>query len=242
MLSKTDLITPAWSCPDNVVAYTSTRNGGISRGIYEGLNVGAHVGDDLAVVKQNRSKLPLSSKITWLEQVHGCTVATLPTTAITADAAYTDKPEQFCAVMTADCVPILLCDTAGSEVAAVHAGWKGLDIKIIAETLRCFSNSPSSIMAWIGPAICNKCYEVDSGVAFRFSQYDGVVTPSKNSDKYYLNLPLIAQLQLNSLGVNQVTQSCLCTYCESHMFYSHRKATHDNAKATGRIVSAIGFR
>ena len=126
-----DLVTPAWSCPSNVVAYTTTRSGGGSMGDFAGLNVGAHVGDDLLLVKANRSLIPNSEKITWLEQVHSNRVVSLPSADTTADAAYSSSKSHFCAVMTADCVPILLCDGSGQEVAAVHAGWKGLETNII---------------------------------------------------------------------------------------------------------------
>ena len=103
-----DLITPAWSCPANVVAYTTTRMGGTSIGDFAGLNVGAHVGDDLLLVKANRRLIPHSEKITWLEQVHSNRVVSLPSADTTADASYSSSTSHFCAVMTADCVPYFI--------------------------------------------------------------------------------------------------------------------------------------
>ncbi|BFT29776.1 purine nucleoside phosphorylase YfiH [Alteromonas sp. D210916BOD_24] len=235
------LITPQWSCPDNVVAYTSTRKGGVSLGDFEGLNVGAHVGDNLSLVETNRQQLPHSEKIVWLEQVHGNRVVNLPTLHLKADASYSNSKAYFCAVMTADCVPVLLCDTKGTEVAAVHAGWKGLDNQIILHAIEQFDCKPCNIMAWIGPAICAKCYEVDAKVAGVFKNYTGAVSPGPEPEKFLLDLPLIAALQLTQAGVGSITQSHLCTYCQNELFYSHRRATHQNKKSTGRIVSVIGL-
>ncbi|NDW14459.1 peptidoglycan editing factor PgeF [Alteromonas genovensis] len=263
--------------PDNVVAYTSTRCGGVSDKFlvdssaqegkatqsksaqakttqaktaqensgakdYLGLNIGAHVGDDIISVRENRARLPHSEKITWLEQVHGNTIATLPTLSVEADASFSSRPEHFCAVMTADCVPVLISDNRGKEVAAIHAGWKGLEATIIADAVTHFSTDPSQLIAWVGPAICGQCYEVNEALANKFSYYKNCVTPKKQAGKYLLDLPQIANQQLTHLGIKHVEQSHYCTYCRSDLFYSHRKATHSNFEATGRIVSVIGKR
>jgi hypothetical protein len=238
----TKTIEPHWSSPDNIVAYTSTRLGGVSLGDYHGLNVGAHVGDDLLLVKANRALLPQHEKLTWLEQVHSNRVVALPTIDTTADAAYSQSPNYHCAVMTADCVPILICNTKGTEVSAVHAGWKGLENGVIANAVCRFESAPSELLAWIGPAICKQCYEVDERVAGVFSSYPDALSTSDSVDKFLLDLPFIAQTQLNALGVDNVTQSELCTYCRNDLFYSHRYATHQGKRATGRIVSVIGIK
>ncbi|WP_394221053.1 peptidoglycan editing factor PgeF [Alteromonas gracilis] len=240
--SALNLITPQWPCPPNIVAYTTTRSGGASVGDFAGLNVGSHVGDDLLMVKANRSLLPYSDKITWLEQVHSNRVVSLPSVDTTADAAYSTSTSHFCAVMTADCVPILLCDDQGQEVAAVHAGWKGLDSKIIANAVARFTFPASKLMAWIGPAISGCCYEVDVDLANKFKHVENAVSMSANKGKFLLNLPLIAQTQLIEAGVTNVTQSNLCTYSDEQRFYSHRRATHQHKRTTGRIVSVIGIR
>ena len=248
--------------PDNVVAYTSTRLSGVSNEAfsdskaltdsraqedevandYRWFNVGAHVGDDIKSVNDNRANLPYSDKITWLEQVHGKTVVTLPASSIVADASFSSSSAHFCAVMTADCVPVLLSDSRGKEVSAIHAGWKGLEANIIANAVAHFSSTPSQLVAWIGPAICGACYEVDETLADKFSHYEDSVKQKNEADKYLLDLPNIANLQLARLGIKHISQSNLCTYCQNDVFYSHRKATHDNYGATGRIVSVIGFR
>ena len=236
-----DLVTPAWSCPSNVVAYTTTRSGGGSMGDFAGLNVGAHVGDDLLLVKANRSLIPHSEKITWLEQVHSNRVVSLPSADTTADAAYSSSKSHFCAVMTADCVPILLCDGSGQEVAAVHAGWKGLETNIIKNAVGQFSCDTHKLMAWIGPAISGACYEVDAQLASKFRHIKGAIADSPNEGKYLLDLPLIAQMQLQQAGVDIITQSNLCTYSDEQRFYSHRRATHQSKRTTGRMVSVIGL-
>ena len=239
--SSLDLISPAWSCPSNIVAYTTTRLGGASMGDFAGLNVGAHVGDDLLLVKANKSLIPHSEKITWLEQIHSNRVVSLPSADTTADAAYSTSKLHFCAVMTADCVPILLCDESGKEVAAVHAGWKGLETNIIRNALGQFSCDTNKIMAWIGPAISGSCYEVDAQLASKFRHVAGAVANSSNEGKYLLDLPLVAQMQLQQAGVEDITQSNLCTYTDERRFYSHRRATHQNKRTTGRMVSVIGM-
>ena len=241
MSNALNVITPEWDCPDNVIAYSSTRAGGVSMGDFSGLNVGAHVGDDLLFVKANRHQLPHNEKITWLEQVHGNKVVSLPSVDTTADAAVSSNRNFYCAIMTADCVPILLCDKDGTQVGAVHAGWKGLENNIIANAIRAFKCEPNNIMAWIGPAISQRCYEVDTSVASCFSTFDNVVKPSANQGKFLLDLPAIAQQQLQNSNVFSVTNSGLCTYSRQDLFYSHRFATHQNKKSTGRIVSVIGL-
>ena len=239
--STLDLITPAWSCPSNIVAYTTTRIGGTSVGDFAGLNVGAHVGDDLMLVKANRSLIPHSQKITWLEQVHSNRVVSLPSADTSADAAYSSSKSHFCAVMTADCVPILLCDESGQEVAAVHAGWKGLESNIIKNAVAHFNSDANKLIAWIGPAISGPCYEVDAQLASKFRHIKGAIVNSSVEGKYLLDLPLVAQLQLQQVGVENITLSNLCTYTGDKLFYSHRRATHQNKRTTGRIVSVIGI-
>ena len=236
-----DLITPAWSCPSNIVAYTTTRIGGTSVGDFAGLNVGAHVGDDLLLVKTNRSLIPHSEKITWLEQIHSNRVVSLPSADTTADASYSSLTSHFCAVMTADCVPILLCDGSGQEVAAVHAGWKGLESNIIKNAVAHFNSDANKLIAWIGPAISGACYEVDAQLASKFRHIKGAIAASCNEGKYLLDLPLVAQVQLQQAGVENITQSNLCTYTDEQRFYSHRRATHQNKRTTGRMVSVIGL-
>ncbi|MCQ8849538.1 peptidoglycan editing factor PgeF [Alteromonas stellipolaris] len=244
------MITAQWNSPNNVVAYTTTRDGsgcdqdnpGASRGEYAQCNFGDHVGDDKKAVALNRAGLPYANAITWLNQVHGNHVVTLPSSETEGDAAYTTSTTHFCAVMTADCVPILICDNAGKEVAAVHAGWKGLESEIISRTVNHFSSQASELMAWIGPAICQQCYEVDASLAQRFADYPSALCQGDAPTKFQLDLPAIAVQQLASLKVGTVINSQLCTYCNEKQFYSHRRATHQGKPSTGRMVSVIGLR
>lgn len=253
MSEFSSIITPSWRAPDNVIAYTSTRYHGVSEGAFAGCNVGLHVGDDPSAVKHNRASLLYAERINWLQQVHGNNVIHLPAcdthiidgsqqVAEGADAAISSSDSHFCGVMTADCVPILLCDNAGTQVAAIHAGWQGLRLDIIAKCVTKFTAQPNALMAWIGPAICQQCYEVDGQLAETFSHYPGAIAAGASENKYQLNLPAIAEFQLLSLGVNQVEKSEYCTYCQPELFYSHRRATHEGLSATGRMVSVIGLR
>lgn len=226
--------------PSNIMAYCSTRDGGVSEGNYAALNVGLHVGDDADLVQRNRQHLPAHQQIHWLNQVHGYHVVDLPCEQLEADASISRTPDAFCAVMTADCVPVLLCNKAGTEVAAVHAGWKGLHLKIIEHTVVKMTSSPDQLFAWVGPAISQSYYEVPESVATNFNQYPDAVVSSANPDKYLVDLPLVAQYQLEMLGVNNIVSAALCTY-QDPRFFSHRRATHEGLTQTGRMVSVIGL-
>lgn len=236
-----DLIIPDWPAPGNVVSYTTTRSGGVSQGAYASLNVGAHVDDDPACVKTNRAKLPHAEKITWLNQIHSAHCIRLPGSLSEADAVISSHSGYFCAVMTADCVPILLCDETGSEVGAIHAGWQGLENGVIASTLKQLSKPVGGYMAWIGPAISGNCYEVNDSLAQRFSDFPNAICAHKDPRKAWLNLPDIAHQQLTAGGIRSVYRSNLCTYSDSQRFFSHRRATHEGEQVTGRMVSVIGI-
>lgn len=153
----TKLIVPEWPLPEGVAACSSTRTGGVSQGAWESLNLGAHCGDNLEHVEENRRRLfaagNLPSKPVWLEQVHGKAVLKLtgePYASKRADASYSNTPGTVCAVMTADCLPVLFCNRAGTEVAAAHAGWRGLCEGVLEETVACFNDDSANIMAgWV---------------------------------------------------------------------------------------------
>lgn len=242
------VILPDWPLPEGVIAYCSTRTIGDSKGTYGNCNVGDHVGDDPVVVANNRKRLPHADNIVWLQQVHGNTVIHLNDVStpkgepLVADAAISSHPAHFCAVMTADCVPVLLCDKQGRQVAAVHAGWKGLHTNIIRQCIAEFNAPAHELTAWIGPAICQQCYEVDETLAHKFQGVPKAVVSGKRANKFQLDLPQVAQQQLAALGVHSVFNSQLCTYCNPQQFYSHRRATHTGDAPTGRIVSVIGLR
>ena len=243
------MIVPDWPAPSNIFAYTSTRPGGESTGVYAGRNVGLHVGDNASHVLANRAGLPESDRLIWLNQVHGNTVVELDATllsleagAIDADASFSRTPDVACAIMTADCIPVLFTNKAGTEVAAVHAGWQGLEGQIIAETVKRLHASSQDLLAWIGPAISQACYEVPDSLASRFAQYDDVIKPAGVAGKSLLDLAGIAAKQLAACGVEHVVNSGLCTYRDETRFFSHRRATHQHHQTTGRMVSVIGIK
>lgn len=235
-----DIITPAIALPKNVTAYASTRKGGVSIGPFWGANLGHHVGDDGRHVQKNRALLPHAEAITWLEQTHSDKCVNLPSQDVVADAAISRHKNNFCAVMTADCVPILLWNKTGTEVAAIHAGWKGLLDDIIGKTVQQMLSRSADIVAWIGPCIRQKHYEVPSAFAKRFSHWPTAIQ-SISSEHSLLDLAFVAARQLTHRGVMDVVDSNLCTYSEASLFYSHRRATHEGIGRTGRIASVIGF-
>ncbi|BAN97283.1 hypothetical protein E05_25170 [Plautia stali symbiont] len=168
-----DWIVPQWPAPARVQAYSTTRHGGVSAAPWDSLNLGAHVGDEADRVMHNRQRvveqLALPAMPQWLEQVHGQTVARLPAAASLprADAAITRESGVVCAVMTADCLPVLFCSDDGSEFAAAHAGWRGLCHGVLEQTLAQFYCPASEIHAWLGPAIGPQAFEVGPRCAVR---------------------------------------------------------------------------
>lgn len=234
-------------------AFTSCRSGGFSRSPFDELNIAQHVGDDAIKVEQNRQLLPNFHHFAWLNQTHSniCVEhvrgATEHQDKIQADACFTKVKQQVCAVMTADCLPILLCDQQGTCVAAVHAGWRGLADGIVENTVQRMLVDPTSLMAWIGPAISQANFEVGSEVKAAFAQYPQAFIKNHkvNTDKYLADLVLIAKVKLAALGINQVFASEYCTYAEESLFFSHRRAVHNTNNqtntpvTTGRMVSAI---
>lgn len=163
----TKLIVPQWPMPGSVAACSSTRIGGVSLPPYDSLNLGAHCGDNLQDVEENRRRMfaagGLPSYPVWLEQVHGTEVLTLdggPYPSKRADASYSRTPGTVCAVMTADCLPVLFCNRDGTEVAAAHAGWRGLCEGVLEATVARFADKAENIMAWLGPAIGPQAFEV----------------------------------------------------------------------------------
>ncbi|EBV9336408.1 peptidoglycan editing factor PgeF, partial [Salmonella enterica subsp. enterica serovar Typhimurium] len=169
------LIVPQWPLPKGVAACSSTRIGGVSLPPYDSLNLGAHCGDNPEHVEENRKRLfaagNLPSKPVWLEQVHGKNVLRLtgePYASKRADASYSNTPGTVCAVMTADCLPVLFCNREGTEVAAAHAGWRGLCEGVLEETVTCFADKPENIIAWLGPAIGPTAFEVGPEVRDAF--------------------------------------------------------------------------
>jgi YfiH family protein len=241
-MAELKFITPDWPAPINVKAFCSTRGGGFSRRPYDSLNVGGHVGDDLNLVYANRDLLPQTQDIVWLNQNHSTTSVELNSTRkqnIAADASYTTKVGIVCAVMSADCLPILLCNKSGSLVAAIHAGWKGLAAGIIENTVHNFVCDENEIIAWLGPAISQAHFEVGENVYAALGDHPGAFMSHKQPDKYMANLYQIAREKLAAAGVYDVYGGNHCTYGESKLFFSHRRSTHEGLLHTGRMASAI---
>lgn len=232
-----------WPAPKNISAGTSTRLPGFSQAPYDSNNLGFHVGDNPLHVEQNRQllqeQLRLPNEPTWLEQTHStvCVIAEEDSTR-DADAAITRSKNHPLVILTADCLPITLCSLQGDEIAAIHAGWRGLYHGIIENTVNKMNNSSEQLMAWIGPAICQNCYEVGDEVYASFtSKYPASIQSFvPRANKWLANLSEIAQIVLNSLGIKAVYQSNLCTFELKKEFYSYRRQAQ-----TGRIGTLIWF-
>jgi len=237
------LIVPQWPIPQGVAACSSTRIGGVSLSPYDSLNLGAHCGDNPEHVEENRKRLfaagNLPSKPVWLEQVHGKDVLKLssgPYLSKRADASYSNTPGTVCAVMTADCLPVLFCNRAGTEVAAAHAGWRGLCEGVLEETVACFADKPENIIAWLGPAIGPDAFEVGAEVreAFMAKDPQADIAFVPRGEKYLADIYQLARQRLANVGVENVYGGDHCTFSESETFFSYRR---DNT--TGRMASFI---
>lgn len=234
---------PKWPAPPSIKAAVTTRQGGVSSAPYESFNLGDHVGDKPDSVALNRQRLSeylkLPSAPLWLNQVHGSVVcqADRTTSPRTADAITTRTPHKVCAILTADCLPILLCSTQGNEIAAIHAGWRGLVQGVIQKTLSGMHTMPEEIIAWLGPAIGSRAYEIDRPVFDRFiqlkSQFEDCFIPTR-TDHWQMDIYAIARFLLRQQGVTQIHGGEHCTYSEDKLFFSHRREG-----ITGRMASLI---
>jgi YfiH family protein len=233
-----------WPVPAEIRAGTSWRRGGISQDLYASLNLALHVGDAVDAVAENRRRLRLPSEPLWLNQVHGRTVVDAgrvseqnPTQVIEADAAYTDRPGVICAVLTADCLPVLLCDRLGTRVAAVHAGWRGLAAGIIERTVDALKLPGSELLAWLGPAIGPNAYEVGEEVRDVFVRENpetGTAFRPSRPGHWWMDIYQLARQRLMSRGVNAISGGDHCTWHEADNFYSYRRDG-----VTGRMASVI---
>lgn len=232
-----------WPAPSNVIALTTTRADGFSLAPFDGNNMGFHVGDNPMHVRANRealsSSLDLPNAPEWLEQTHTnhCIVIEDDKNR-SGDATITRRSHTVLSIMTADCQPILLCNKQGTEIAAIHAGWKGLVNGIIENTVAKMASSPSDILVWMGPAICQSCFEVGDDVRDIYLQrYSFANTSFKQRGvKWLANLPDLAKGILNQLGISNVYASDMCTYENKNEFYSYRRE-----QQTGRMATLIWF-
>lgn len=236
-----DLIQPDWPAPDNVRAFTTTRKDGFSKDPWNSLNLGIHGGDDTQHVRQNRLKLQklLPTEPYWLDQVHGKHVVTLnekSTTGSNADGAVATRAGQVCAVLHADCLPVLFCNRAGTKVAAAHAGWRGLVAGVLHATILTMACKPGELMAWLGPAIGPGAFEVGADVRDMFidADTDNRHAFRQHGDRWLADLNQLARLALTKAGVKQVSGGHYCTYTEKDKFFSYRRDG-----VTGRMATMI---
>lgn len=242
-LQAEHLIFPDWPVPARVRAASTTRHGGVSSSPYDSLNLADHVGDDPARVAENRRRLAAVAgypiEPAWLQQVHGKGVVAAETVRapVAADAAWTREPGRPCVVMTADCLPVLLCDRAGTVVAAAHAGWRGLAGGVIAATVARMDAPPTELLAWLGPAIGPDAFEVGAEVRAAFLELDaGNVACFRPSPagRWLADLYDLARRQLQGLGVSVVYGGEFCTFGEAERFFSYRRENR-----TGRMATLI---
>jgi purine-nucleoside/S-methyl-5'-thioadenosine phosphorylase / adenosine deaminase len=242
-MTSSDLIIPNWPAPNNIKAISTTRHGGYSLAPYAQLNLGSHVGDDPHLVEQNHEYITQSANLPeeprWLDQVHGTTVINSQHwhQDIKADAVFSQHTDHVCAVMTADCLPILLCNQQGNTVAAIHAGWRGLAAGIIEKTLQTFSCEPSEIMAWLGPSIGPSQFEVGLEVYELFVANDPIASEAfkiKDPQHYLADIYLLARQRLQENNVEKVFGGDFCTVSDEERFFSYRRDG-----ITGRMASMI---
>ena len=244
-------IVPDWPAPANIHAATTLRTGGVSEGQYFSFNPAQHVGDDRELVKQNRQiiseVLKLPSEPVWLDQLHSSRVVeatNLPGQLQQADASFTSVAGVVCAVMTADCLPLLVCSKDGLSVAAIHAGWRGLLAGVISNKVLALKNTVvtscvnnKDFLVWLGPAIGPSCFEIGSEVrdAFLKKSIDyASAFKELGNDKWLADIYQLARIELFALGVDDVYGGALCTFTESDRFYSYRRDSQ-----TGRMATLI---
>ena len=220
-----------WPAPPGIVAGTTTRRGGVSEGVYASMNLGSHVGDELQRVAENRRRFVmecgLAAEPGWLTQVHGTAVQVVGAeNTAEADAAIAREPGAIVAVLTADCLPILLCADDATEIAAIHAGWRGLAAGIVAATVARMGTPPERLLAWLGPAISQPAFEVGDEVRAAFMSADAAAEacfePNERG-RWQADLYALAGRHLGAAGVSAVHGGGLCTFGDRDRFFSYRR-------------------
>jgi YfiH family protein len=237
------MVLPDWPAPARVKGLTTTREGGVSQPPWSSLNLGDHVGDHPQHVAANRARLrqQLPNEPAWLRQVHSARVVEIGREANPeADAAYTRQNGQVCTVLTADCLPVLFCDRAGSVVAAAHAGWRGLAGGVLEATVAEMQVPPGEVLAWMGAAIGPQAFEVGDEVRQAFvSQHPEAAAaflphPFSAPGKWLADIYHLARTRLARVGVDAVYGGGRCTFSEAESFYSYRRDG-----VTGRMASLV---
>jgi polyphenol oxidase len=240
-MSNKHWLQPDWPAPPNVYAATTLRTGGLSLGNYASLNLATHVGDTSSLVSQNRrivkTMLSLPSEPVWLNQIHSNRVvkASVLSTPPQADASFTDQPDVVCAIMTADCLPLLACSADGTEIAAIHAGWRGLLDGIIDNSINALHDR--DVLVWLGPAIGTERFEVGGEVRSAFVSKSNEYAPAfkqHGQDKWLADIYQLARINLAMLDIDKVYGGGMCTVTDQERFFSYRRD-----KDTGRMATLI---
>ncbi|HXV09210.1 MAG TPA: peptidoglycan editing factor PgeF [Burkholderiales bacterium] len=242
MTPDPDWVVPQWQAPARVNAVITTRAGGFSAGPYASLNLGLRTGDDAAMVAKNRARLRslLPQEPKWLRQVHGSVVVsadTVSSSAPEADSSVARSPGTVCAVLIADCVPVLLCNRAGSVVAAAHAGWRGLACGVIERTLSAIGEEPADLLAYLGPGIGPAAFEVGAEVREAFlaqASQDAAAFAPRAPGKWLADLFMLARNRLERAGLRAIFGGGMCTYSDPARFFSYRRD-----RTTGRMAALI---
>lgn len=236
-----DWIVPDWPAPASVKALITTRAGGVSAGPFASFNLGMRAGDDPEAVVANRARLGalLPQPPRWLRQVHGSVVVEADALSgePEADAAIARRPGTVCAVLVADCIPVLLADRTGTTVGIAHAGWRGLARGVIENTVRAMAGAGRDLIAYLGPGIGPAAFEVGDDVREAFLTRDaGAAAAFKPhaESKWLADLYLLARRSLQRSGVAEVHGGTLCTYSDSRRFFSYRRS-----RTTGRMAAVI---
>ena len=237
------MIFPDWPAPASVRCASTTRTGGVSEPPYDSLNLAVHVGDAAPAVAENRARLrrhlQLPGEPLWLEQVHGCRVVDVSGAGecTAADASVSRERGRVCVVMTADCLPVLFCDRAGTEVAAAHAGWRGLAAGVLEATVDTLGSPPDTLMAWLGPAIGPGAFEVGAEVREAFTAVHPQAADAfvaRPDGRWLADIYALARIRLQAAGVVDVYGGGYCTFSDPQRFYSFRREP-----VTGRMASLI---
>lgn len=246
------LIQPDWLAPPNIHAVMTTRRGGVSRAPYDELNLGYATKDDRAAVAENErlvaSALAVqTAAIRWVYQVHGVDVhhaeslpvnTPLGATTTVGDAIVSHTPSLVCGIKIADCMPVLFAARNGAAIGAAHAGWRGLSGGVLENTVAAMRTNPAEIVAWMGPCIGPKAFEVGEEVRDAFVKHDASAalhfSPRAAPGKFLCDMYSIARLRLGAMGISAVTGGDYCTLDQSDLFFSHRRNP-----LTGRMAAFV---
>ena len=232
---------PDWPVPLGIRALSTYRGGGASSGRFASLNLGDHVGDEPKAVAENRARLAreaaLPSEPQWLAQVHGVRVADLDAgpPLEPADAAFTRQQGRVCAILTADCLPVLFAAESAEIVGAAHAGWRGLAAGVLEATVRAMHVAPERMLAWLGPAIGPEHFEVGGEVREALLAQDAgahEAFKANSRGRFMANLELLARRRLEALGISRIYGGGECTYSSTDKYFSHRRDGNSGRQAT----------